>query len=68
MIVALELFFACMSNIELQRAFTCLDNDVKFSSSFIIKNHLMLRCEEIQSQLLNALSNDDTKISLFMNC
>ncbi len=28
----------------------------------------MLRCEKIQSQLLSALSNDDTKISLFMNC
>ncbi len=68
MIIALGLLFASVSNIELQRAFACLNIDVKFSSSSTIKNYLMRRCEKIQSELLSALSNDDIKISLTLNC
>jgi hypothetical protein len=68
MIVALELSFSFLINIELQRAFFCLNNIVKFSFFFIIKNHLMLRCEEIQNQLLRALFDDETKIFLALNC
>ncbi len=68
MIIALDLFFASVSNIKLQKAFACLNIDVKFSSSFTIKNYLMRRCEKIQSELLSALSNDDIKISLTLNC
>jgi hypothetical protein len=68
MIVALELSFTSVSNIELQRAFACLNNDVKFSFSFTIKNYFMRRCDEIKFELLRNLSNDDIKISLFLNC
>ncbi len=68
MIIVLELLFANMSNIKLQRIFACLNIDVKFSFSFIIKNYLMCRCEMIQSELLSVFSNDDIKISLTLNC
>ncbi len=67
MIVALRLSFESLSNVELQRAFCCLNDTIKFSFSFIIKNHLLLRAQKIQSILLQALS-DDTKMSLSMNC
>ncbi len=68
MIIALDLFFSCVSNIEFQRAFVCLNNNVTFSSFFIIKNYLIRRCENVQFELLSALSNDDIKIFLSLNC
>jgi hypothetical protein len=68
MIIAFELSFTSESNIELQRAFACLNLDVKFSSSSTIKNYLMRRCENIQSELLSAFSNDDIKVFLSLNC
>ncbi len=49
MIVVLKLSFASLSNIELQRTFSCLNNTIKFSSFFTIKNHLLLRAQKIQT-------------------
>jgi hypothetical protein len=66
MIVALKLSFASLSNIELQKAFSCLNNIIKFSFSFIIKNHLLLRAQKVQSILLKELF-DDVKIFMSMN-
>jgi hypothetical protein len=67
MIVALGLSFESLSNVELQRAFCCLDDTIKFPSPSTIKNHLLLRAQEIQSILLQALP-DGTKVSLSMDC
>ncbi len=59
--------FENLSNVELQKAFCCLNDIIKFSFFFIIKNHLLLRVQKIQFILLQAFS-DDTKVSLSMNC
>ncbi len=66
-IVALKLSFANVSNVEFWRIFCCLNNTITFSSSFIIKNHLILRAQKIQSIFLKNLF-DDIKIFLSMNC
>ncbi len=68
MIIALKLFLSFVSNIEFQRTFAYLNNDVQFLSSFTIKNYLMHCYDEIQFELLSAFSNDDTKILLSLNC
>ncbi len=62
MIVAFELSFSFLLNIELQKVFYCLNNSIEFSSFFIIKNHLILRYQKIQSQLLRAFSDNNTKV------
>ncbi len=67
MIITLKLFFKSLSNVELQKTFCCLNDIIKFSFFFIIKNHLLLRVQKIQSILLQAFS-DDIKMSLSMNC
>ncbi len=58
--------FESVSNVEFQRIFCCLNNIITFSSFFIIRNHLLLRAQKIQSILLQTLF-EKIKVSLFMN-
>jgi hypothetical protein len=68
MIVALELSLRSVANVELQRAFNCLTDDVQFPSSSTMKNYLMTRSLEIVSLLLKKLPQDRIKVSLALNC
>jgi hypothetical protein len=68
MVVALGLSMRSVANVELQRAFHCLTDDILFSFPFTMKNHLLVRSKEIISLLLKELLNDGIKVCLALDC
>ena len=65
---SLGLSLQAVANVEFQRAFFCLVDNVSFPSSFIMKNMLLKRKAEVISLLLKYLPDDETKVSLAMDC
>ena len=68
MIVALGLPLRSVANVELQRAFNCLLDNVQFFSPSTIKNRLMTRSQEIIPLLLERLPRGSSKVTLALDC
>ena len=68
MIVALGLPLRNVANVELQRAFNCLLDNVQFPSPSTIKKRLMTRSQEIIPLLLERLPRGSLKVSLALDC
>ena len=68
MIVALGLPLRSVANVELQRAFNCLLDNVQFPSPSTIKNRLITRKQEIIQLLLESLPRGSSKVSLALDC
>ena len=68
MIVALGLPLRSVANVELQRAFNCLLDNVQFPSPSTIKNRLMTRSQDIIPLLLERLPRGSSKVSLALDC
>ena len=68
MIVALGLPLRRVANVELQRAFNCLLDNVQFHSPSTIKNRFMTRSQEIIPLLLERLPRGSLKLSLALDC
>ena len=64
MIISLRLPFRCVHNVELQRAFKCLDASADLPSANTIKHRIITRHQEIRPMLLAKFPRDGTKISL----
>ena len=67
MIIGFELLLRKAQNIELHRAFACLDLIIIFLSPSTLKNQLMARAKKVELLIKNNLSNHPTKISLVIN-
>ena len=67
MIVALGLQLRSFANVELQRAFNCLLDNVQFPLPSTIKNRLMTRSQEVIPLLLERLPRGSSKVSLALD-
>ena len=67
MIISLRLPIRCVQDVELQRAFKCLDDTAELPSANTIKNRIIDRYNDIRLQLLAKFPRDGTKISLALD-
>ena len=68
MIVALGLPLRSVADVELQRAFNCLLDNVQFPSLSTNMNRLITRSQEIIPLLLERLPRGSSKVSLAFDC
>ena len=67
MIIATKLFLKNINNIKLQKTFVCLNFEIRFFSSNILKRQLMKKIQKITKNLLKNFLNY-VKIFVVLNC